>query len=49
MRNDRLRRLEGTVLVLDAGFGQFLTTAYRNRQSGMREIKRKRKYRLAFG
>ncbi len=46
LRDDRLRRLEGTVLVLDPKSGQYLTTAYRNRQSGMREIKRKRKYRL---
>ncbi|MCC6315699.1 MAG: DUF4258 domain-containing protein [Thermomicrobiales bacterium] len=42
-RESRLRRLEGTVLVLDSATGQHLTTAYRNRRSGMRDIKRKPK------
>ena len=36
-------RLEGTVLVLDAYTGCHLTTAYRNRRSGIRDIKRKLK------
>ncbi len=40
---DRLRRLEGTVLVLDPTTGQHLTTAYRNRRHGSRDIKRKPK------
>ena len=40
---DRLRRLEGTVLVLDPDTGQHLTTAYRNRRTGSRDIKRKPK------
>lgn len=42
-KEDRRRRLEGTVLVLDAETGQSLTTAYRNRQHGIRDIKRKLK------
>ncbi len=42
-RQDRLRRLEGTVLVLDPDSGQHLTTAYRNRRHGSRDIKRKPK------
>lgn len=42
-RQDRLRRLEGTILVLDPTTGQHLTTAYRNRRSGSRDIKRKPK------
>jgi hypothetical protein len=42
-RISRFRRLEGTVLVLDPYTGQHLTTAYRNRQRGFRDIKRKRK------
>ncbi len=42
-QQDRLRRLEGTVLVLDPGTGQHLTTAYRNRRTGSRDIKRKPK------
>ena len=42
-RQDRLRRLEGTILVLDPGTGQHLTTAYRNRRHGSRDIKRKPK------
>ncbi|CAN5480436.1 hypothetical protein BH23CHL4_BH23CHL4_03260 [soil metagenome] len=40
---DRIRRLEGTILVLDPGDGRVLATAYRNRRSGSRNIKRKRK------
>ena len=43
-REDRIRRLEGTVLVLDPGTGQHLTTAYRNRRHGCRDIKRKPKH-----
>ena len=42
-RESRLRRLEGTILVLDPGTGQHLTTAYRNRRHGSRDIKRKPK------
>ena len=42
-RDDRLRRLEGTVLVLDATTGRHLTTAYRNRQRGSRDIRSKLK------
>jgi hypothetical protein len=45
-RDDRLRRLEGTVLVLDPATGQHLTTAYRNRRRGSRDIKRKSKRTL---
>lgn len=43
-RQDRIRRLEGTVLVLDPDLGQHLTTAYRNRRRGSRDIKRKSKH-----
>ena len=43
LRDDRFRRLEGTVLVLDPGTGCHLTTAYRNRQRGSRDIRRKLK------
>lgn len=42
-RHDKLRRLEGTVLVLDPFTGQHLTTAYRNRQRGSRDIRHKGK------
>jgi hypothetical protein len=42
-RDDRIRRLEGTVLVLDPATGCHLTTAYRNRQRGSRDIRRKLK------
>ena len=42
-RQDHLRRLEGTILVLDPDSGQHLTTAYRNRCHGSRDIKRKPK------
>lgn len=45
-REDRIRRLEGTVLVLDPVTGQHLTTAYRNRRRGSRDIKRKSKRSL---
>jgi hypothetical protein len=40
-REDRYR--EGTVLVLDPVTGCHLTTAYRNRQRGSRDIRRKLK------
>lgn len=43
LRNDRVRRLEGTVLVLDSSTGCHLTTAYRNRERGSRDIRRKLK------
>ena len=42
-RDNRWRRLEGTVLVLDPSTGCHLTTAYRNRQRGSRDIRRKLK------
>lgn len=45
-REDQFRRLEGTVLVLDPSTGQHLTTAYRNRRHGSRDIKRKSKRAL---
>lgn len=45
-RDDRFRRLEGTVLVLDPTTGCHLTTAYRNRQRGSRDIRRKLKRSL---
>ncbi|HEY8447394.1 MAG TPA: DUF4258 domain-containing protein [Thermomicrobiales bacterium] len=45
-RVDHLRRLEGTILVLDPATGQHLTTAYRNRRRGSRDIKRKPKWTL---
>ena len=45
-RDDRLCRLEGTVLVLDPFSGEHLTTAYRNRRRGSRDIKRKSKRAL---
>lgn len=48
-RNDRWRRLEGTVLVLDPEAGEHLTTAYRNRRHGSRDIKRKSKRGLDEG
>lgn len=47
LRNDRVRRLEGTVLVLDSSTGGHLTTAYRNRQRGSRDIRRKLKRGLS--
>jgi hypothetical protein len=46
LRTDQYRRLEGTVLVLDPTTGQVLTTAYRNRRTGSRDIKRKSKRTL---
>ncbi len=45
-REDRIRRLEGTVLVLDPVLGHHLTTVYRNRRRGSRDIKRKSKHSL---
>jgi hypothetical protein len=42
-RDNQWRRLEGTILVLDPGTGRHLTTVYRNRRSGSRDIKRKPK------
>jgi len=42
-RVDRLRRLEGTILVFDPDNGHHLTTAYRNRSRGCRDIKHKTK------
>jgi hypothetical protein len=45
-RHNQYRRLEGTVLVLDPISGHHLTTAYRNRRSGSRDIKRKSKRAL---
>lgn len=42
-RNDHVRRLEGTVLVFDSASGGCLTTAYRNRVRGLRDIRRKPK------
>jgi hypothetical protein len=45
-RESNLSRLEGTVLVLDPVNGSHLTTAYRNRRSGIRDIKRKQKHAL---
>ena len=45
-REDRIRRLEGTVLVLDSVTGCHLTTAYRNRQRGSHDIRRKSKWSL---
>ena len=42
-RFDRIRRLEGTVLVFDSDSGGCLTTAYRNRARGLRDIRRKPK------
>ena len=45
-RHSRLTRLEGTVLVLDPMTGSHLTTAYRNRRSGIRDVKRKQKHAL---
>jgi Domain of unknown function (DUF4258) len=49
LRDDHIRRLEGTVLVLDPATGQYLTTAYRNRRKGSRDIKRKSKHGLPAG
>ena len=48
-RDDRRRRLEGTVLVLDPATGCHLTTAYRNRQRGSRDIRRKLKRSIVSG
>jgi hypothetical protein len=46
LRESRRTRLEGTVLVLDPESGSHLTTAYRNRRTGIRDIKRKQKHAL---
>lgn len=46
-RNDNIRRLEGTVLVFDSESGGCLTTAYRNRTRGLRDIRRKPKRAFA--
>lgn len=46
-RNDHVRRLEGTVLVFDSESGGCLTTAYRNRVRGLRDIRRKPKRAFA--
>lgn len=46
LRESRRTRLEGTVLVLDPQSGSHLTTAYRNRRTGIRDIKRKQKHSL---
>jgi hypothetical protein len=40
-KNDNIRRLEGTVLVLDPSEGTILATAYRNRRNGSRNVRRK--------
>jgi hypothetical protein len=48
-RDNRWRRLEGTVLVLDSTTGCHLTTAYRNRQRGSRDIRRKLKRSIFDG
>lgn len=45
-RLSRLRRLEGTVLVLQGTHREHLVTVYRNRRRGSRDIKRKAKYAL---
>ena len=42
-RIDAIRRLEGTVLVFDSESGGCLTTAYRNRTRGLKDIRRKPK------
>jgi hypothetical protein len=46
LRDDSRCRLEGTVLVLDPDRGEHLTTAYRNRRRGSKDIKRKSKHFL---
>jgi hypothetical protein len=45
-RESAWARLEGTILVLDSGTGSHLTTAYRNRRHGIKDIKRKLKRSL---
>lgn len=47
-RVDLIRRLEGTVLVFDSEHGDCLTTAYRNRERGMRDIRRKPKREFTY-
>jgi hypothetical protein len=49
LRDSAIQRLEGTVLVLDPSTGAHLTTAYRNRRRGSKDIKRKSKRSLAQG
>ena len=49
LRDSAIRRLEGTVLVLDPSTGVHLTTAYRNRRRGSKDIKHKSKRSLAPG
>lgn len=46
-RIDAIRRLEGTVLVFDSESGGCLTTAYRNRVRGLKDIRRKPKQAFA--
>jgi hypothetical protein len=46
LRQSARTRLEGTILVMDAGTGSHLTTAYRNRRHGIKDIKRKLKRSL---
>lgn len=46
LRDSAIQRLEGTVLVLDPTTGEHLTTAYRNRRRGSKDIKRKSKRTL---
>ena len=45
-RESNLRRLEGTVLVLQGTHREQLVTVYRNRRRGSRDIKRKARYAL---
>jgi hypothetical protein len=46
LRDSAIQRLEGTILVLDPATGAHLTTAYRNRRRGIKDIKRKSKRAL---
>lgn len=43
LQHARAIQLEGTVLVFDHLTGTSLVTAYRNRQRGIKDVKRKRK------
>jgi hypothetical protein len=47
LKQSAIQRLEGTVLVLDPTTGEHLTTAYRNRRRGIKDIKRKSKRALS--
>jgi hypothetical protein len=47
LRDSAIQRLEGTVLVLDPNTGAHLTTAYRNRRRGIKDIKHKSKRALS--